>query len=228
VKKIGLAYILFGILLPTVLLCGAGFFVFAVIKDIDVLKIAWTPMFFGLTLPRPVELIAAAILFVLSVIIYAVALNKARYVRRLRRSGGCPKAYKGGGAYAFASYAPRDNKTVSQTICQLQAAGINVWFDEEKAGDDRMDRLAHKIDGCTVFIMFQSRSFMRSADCLGEISRAVKGNKSIIRIILHDCELPAGLRVYLDAIQAIDYRFGMQNKLQKLITLLCPGCRDRG
>ena len=138
-------------------------------------------------------------------------------------TGSVARAYKGDEGYAFISYSHRNTKTVLGVINRLQEARINVWFDEGiTEGEDWMDYLAKKIDNCSHFVMFQTPAYAQSANCNVEIKRALKSKKTIIRIILEESKLADGVEMYLDALQAIDCRDGVEKKMEKIIGLLKP------
>ena len=152
---------------------------------------------------------------------FSAAVKKVRFCVDERFTDKRVKSYKGGGDYTFISYAHRNAKTVLPAIQRFQEAGLNIWFDEGiTEGDDWMNHIAEKIDGCSRFVMFQSAAYAKSANCNVEIKRALKGGKTIIRAVLEDCELQKGLEMYLDAIQAVDCRTGLENKLDRIIDLL--------
>ncbi|MCL2796524.1 MAG: toll/interleukin-1 receptor domain-containing protein [Firmicutes bacterium] len=160
---------------------------------------------------------------------FGASVQSMRALAEKLLSSDTPKSYQGNGTYAFVSYSHRDAQQVTKIIGQLQTAGIRLWFDEGiTEGDDWMNHLARKIDGCAAFVMFQTTAYIRSANCLVEIKRAVKNAKTIIRVILDDCVLPEGLGMYLDAIQGIDCRAGLEGKLQRLTTLLKPASGSGG
>ncbi|MCL2676120.1 MAG: toll/interleukin-1 receptor domain-containing protein [Firmicutes bacterium] len=135
--------------------------------------------------------------------------------------GTTAQAYKGDANFAFISYAHANNKAVLEIIKKLQAARLNIWFDEGIVeGEDWMDHLAKKIDACSVFVMFQTTAYVRSVNCNVEIKRALKTGRKIIRVILENSKLPDGIEMYLDAIQAIDGMGGIETKMDKLVELL--------
>ena len=153
---------------------------------------------------------------------FAAMSQKVRFCAEERFHGvGSAKAYKGAGDYTFISYAHRNSKIVLPAIKRFQAEGLNIWFDEGiTEGEDWMNHIAGKIDGCSHFIMFQSTAYAKSANCNVEIKRALRGDKTIIRVVLEDCELQKGLEMYLDVIQAIDCRTGIEDKMDRIIALL--------
>jgi len=153
---------------------------------------------------------------------FAAAVKKVRFCAEERFIG--IKAYKGEAGYAFISYSHRNTKVVTGVIKHLQEAGLNIWFDEGiTEGEDWMDHLAKKIDGCANFVMFQTVPYVRSNNCNVEIKRALKSGRTIIRLILEDSNLPEGIEMYLDALQAIDCRDGIDDKLEKIVSLLREG-----
>jgi len=153
---------------------------------------------------------------------FLAAVKKTHFCINELFIGAKAKAYKGDGDYVFISYSHRNSKVVGNVIQRLQEAKINVWFDEGiTEGDDWMDHLARKIDNCSHFVMFQTPAYTKSANCNVEIKRALKTNRTVIRVILEESKLADGVEMYLDAIQAIDCRAGVdEGKLNRLIEIL--------
>ena len=148
-------------------------------------------------------------------------IKKLRFCIEERFVGEKAESYKGSGDYIFISYSHKNTKEVFNTIRQLQEAGYNVWFDEGiTGGDDWMDHLAKKIDGCTQFIVFQSQAYIKSLHCNVELKRAISNKKQIVRLILEDGRFSEGIEMYLGVIQAIDCREGLENKSEEIINAL--------
>ena len=153
---------------------------------------------------------------------FLAAVKKVHFCLEERFTGEKAKAYKGEGDYAFISYSHRNSKAVLGVIKRLHEAAINVWFDEGiTEGEDWMDHIARKIDGCSRFVMFQTPAYAKSINCNVEIKRALKTNRTVIRVILEESKLAEGVEMYLDAIQAIDCRAGIsEEKISRIIELL--------
>lgn len=66
-------------------------------------------------------------------------------------------------AAVFLSYASEDRKSVEAIKSQLEAAGVDVWFDRQelRPGDDFEERILRNIDRCSLFVPVISRH------CLG-------------------------------------------------------------
>ena len=153
---------------------------------------------------------------------FLAAVKKVHFCLEERFGGEKAKAYKGEGDYIFISYSHRNSKAVLNVIKRLHEAKINVWFDEGiTEGDDWMDHIARRIDGCSRFLMFQTPAYAKSVNCNVEIKRALKTNRTVIRVILEESKLAEGVEMYLDAIQAIDCRQGItEDKISRIIELL--------
>ena len=153
---------------------------------------------------------------------FLAAVRKVHFCLEERFTGEKAKAYTGAGEYTFISYSHRNSKAVLGVIKRLHEAKLNVWFDEGiTEGEDWMDHIARKIDGCSRFLMFQTPAYAKSINCNVEIKRALKTNRTIIRVILEDSKLADGVEMYLDAIQGIDCRQGIsEEKIVRIIGLL--------
>jgi len=159
---------------------------------------------------------------------FLVQVKKVHFLVEERFAGTVAKAYRGEENYAFISYSHRDTKEVLNAIAKMQEAKINVWFDEGiTEGADWMNHIAEKVDGCAAFVLFQTPSYVKSVNCNVEIKRALKDNKKIIRVILADSKFDPGVEMYLDAIQGIDCRGGLDKKMEKLIAIVAEGLKPK-
>jgi len=151
----------------------------------------------------------------------AAGLKKVRFCIGERFGKASLKSYKGTENYAMVSYAHRNSKVVLAVIKKLQEEGLNIWFDEGiTEGEDWMDHIALKIDGCSHFVMFQTHAYVKSINCNVEIKRAIKTKRKIIRLLLDDSRLAEGVEMYLDSIQGIECYDGVDDKVERLVELL--------
>lgn len=130
------------------------------------------------------------------------------------------KAYSGDGKYIFISYSHQDRDQVFPIIEHLQKNGYNIWFDEGiNAGTEWPEVIAQQIIGCACFLGFISNQSVESTECRNEIYLASNEKKDIISVLLEETDLPAGLRMKLAAIQAIE-KYNYSNEGQFYIKLL--------
>ncbi len=112
------------------------------------------------------------------------------------------EVYEGNEAYAFISYAHKDNETVLPLISDLNEKGLRVWFDEGiEAGSEWPEYLAEHLAKASVVLAFISGNFDESKYCRREMHYATKLNKPIISIYVDDTELSYGLEMELSSIQ---------------------------
>lgn len=108
-------------------------------------------------------------------------------------------AYDGVGSYAFVSYSHKDSKTVYKIIEQLASMGYNLWYDEGiPLVSDYGGVLYDRIKKCSVFVLFVSKSSVKSDDVEKEASHAISFKKPIVQIVIDEkAELPASIAYHL-------------------------------
>jgi len=112
--------------------------------------------------------------------------------------------YKGNEPYIFISYAHRDSNKIFPIIRQLQENSYRVWYDDGvDPGTEWDDNIAGYINRCTVFIAFLSENYISSKNCKDELSYSRELDKSQLLVYLEDLELPDGLKMRLNRLQAI-------------------------
>jgi len=114
------------------------------------------------------------------------------------------QAYRGDDSYVFVCYSHSDADEIYSELAQLNAEGVNVWFDEGiRPGSEWTQELATAIAGCSKFIFFVTTRSVLSRHCRDEVQYALKHGKSIVVVYLEDAELPPGLDLMLGSIQAV-------------------------
>lgn len=132
------------------------------------------------------------------------------------------------GPYVFISYCRTDKTEVEQELDLLREMKTRLWYDADAYG--QFDKqLAHKIQGCSAFVIFVSEQSVRSDWVLNEVAFAQQKKKRIVPIFLDRALLPGELAVRLarfDQIHRMDltedlYRF----KIQRSIPAKCRKTR---
>lgn len=114
------------------------------------------------------------------------------------------EAYKGRDLYAFISYAHLDSGIVYDEITKLKNIGINIWYDEGiDPGNEWADEIAKALDGSSIFIYFVTPRAISSRNCKNEVHYALNNNKMFLAIHLEESNLPPGLALRMNDIQAI-------------------------
>ena len=113
--------------------------------------------------------------------------------------------YQGEKPYVFISYAHRDMETVYSIIRSLTAKGMRIWFDEGiDPGTEWDDNIAAHVQGCDSMIAFISANYLNSDNCRDELNYARDLKKDRLLIYLEKVELPAGMAMRMNRIQAIN------------------------
>ena len=114
------------------------------------------------------------------------------------------EAYGGDGEFVFVSYSHRDSQIVYPELEALQAAGVNVWFDEGiQPGHRWTDELAMSIDRCAAFLFFVTPNSVASQNCLDEVQYARGKGLPMVAVHLEATTLPPGLELTIANQQAI-------------------------
>lgn len=124
------------------------------------------------------------------------------------------KAYSGNDSYIFISYAHRDAESVLPIIKNLINNGYRTWYDEGiEPGKSWDDYIADHVLSCSYFIAFVSPSYLASSNCMDELNFARDENKKLLLVYLSPVELPVGMRMRLNRLQAINkYTFENEEK----------------
>lgn len=113
-------------------------------------------------------------------------------------------AYEGDEPYIFASYAHADAHMVFPELKRLNDLGLNIWYDQGIApGNEWTEEIGEALDGCSLFIVFISRTSAESINVRNEINYALHEKKHFLAIYLEETELPPGLKLGMGSLQAI-------------------------
>lgn len=121
--------------------------------------------------------------------------------------------YKGIEPYIFLSYSHKDKTAVLDIVEHLYNNGYNVWFDEGiDPGTEWDENIASHITGCSYFIGYITENYIESQNCRDEITFARDLNKDRLLIYGEDVELPQGMKMRLNRLQAIHrYKYANQD-----------------
>lgn len=140
------------------------------------------------------------------------------------------KPYLGDQDYIFVSYAHRDKEQVMPILEQLQKRGYRLWYDEGiDPGTEWDDYIATRIKRCGMMLALMSRNYLLSDNCKDELNFARDLDKKRLLIYLENVELPLGMAMRLNRLQAIHkYTYpDMESFMEKLLTTSSIGdCCD--
>lgn len=106
--------------------------------------------------------------------------------------------------YIFISYAHADSALVLPTVRAMQAAGIDLWYDEGiEAGSEWPEYIAEKVMHCSKFLLFISNAYLASQNCKRELNFAISRKKDILSVHLETVQLSPGMEMQLGTYQAI-------------------------
>ena len=106
--------------------------------------------------------------------------------------------------YIFISYSHKDSDKVLTVLNRLRSEGFNVWFDGGiEPGTEWDENIASHVQGCSYFIAFISRNYLDSSNCKDEINYARDLEKEQLLVYLEDVELPSGMAMRMNRLQAI-------------------------
>jgi|GEM_PF-1172532 len=108
--------------------------------------------------------------------------------------------------YIFISYAHKDSKKVFPFINKLTEQGISVWYDDSIGPGAEWDEdIAKHILGCRVMLSFVTGNYIKSKNCKDELNFARDKEKDQILIYLEEVDLPIGMQMRINRIQALYY-----------------------
>lgn len=124
------------------------------------------------------------------------------------------KPYTGDKGYIFISYSHKDTDRVFPIIEDLSENGYRVWFDEGiDPGTEWDENIAAHMKECAGILAFVSENYLNSDNCKDELNYARDLGKGRIIIYLEEVELPAGMAMRLNRIQAIHkYKYKKQEE----------------
>jgi len=114
------------------------------------------------------------------------------------------KPYNGEEPHVFVSYAHRNRDEVLPVIARMQKDGYRVWYDEGiDPGTEWDENIAVHVQKCTVFLAVLSQEYLDSDNCRDELNYARDLKKARLLIYLRNVELPSGMAMRLNRLQAI-------------------------
>lgn len=113
-------------------------------------------------------------------------------------------AYTGDEPYIFISYSHQDSSIVMNVIKSIIEMGFRVWYDEGiELGQDFPTDIANKIENCTQFVPFISKSSVNSWWVKKEIKLAEYYRRKIMPIYLEETILAKEIEHIIAIIQGI-------------------------
>ena len=114
------------------------------------------------------------------------------------------RPYCGREPYIFISYAHRNETEVYRIIERMQAEGYRIWYDRGiDPGTEWADNIAERVASCDYFIAFITKEYLKSTNCLDELSFARDKEKKRLLVYLSNVTLPDGISMRSNRLQAI-------------------------
>lgn len=124
--------------------------------------------------------------------------------------------------YIFVSYSHRDTERVVNIINRMRKEGYNVWYDEGiDPGTEWDENIATHVQNCGYFIAFISDNYINSKNCKDELNYSRDLDKDQLLVYLDDVNLPGGMAMRMNRIQAIfwnRYDDNYENAFEKLFS----------
>ena len=106
--------------------------------------------------------------------------------------------------YIFVSYSHKDSEEVQKIIEKMYEEGYNVWFDEGiDPGTEWDEYIASHVEKAAYFIAFISKNYLESSNCKDELNYARDLEIERLIVYLENVELPKGMQMRLNRLQAI-------------------------
>ena len=106
--------------------------------------------------------------------------------------------------YIFISYSHKDSQRLHPLIKRMMDDGISIWYDNGiDPGTEWDENIAMHLRECSGIIAFLSDNYLESENCRDELNYARDLGKERLIIYLDDVELPAGMAMRLNRLQAI-------------------------
>lgn len=114
--------------------------------------------------------------------------------------------YRGSEPYIFISYSHKDRDKVMRVLDTMQHDGYRIWFDAGiDPGTEWDQSIANHIEKSGYFIAFISSNYISSDNCKDEINYARDLNIKRVLVYLEQVDLPAGMAMRLNRLQAIHF-----------------------
>jgi TIR domain-containing protein/uncharacterized protein DUF4384 len=136
------------------------------------------------------------------------------------------------GADVFISYSSRDRQRVCEILAQLQAAGIRLWWDQQRIDGAQVftEEISSGIRACKALVLMGSQASMQSRWVNRELLLAEHHRKPILPLFLEPLELPVGFDLILIGIHYLEVTpETVEEKLPQICKALarvgvsCPG-----
>ncbi|MBR6044247.1 MAG: TIR domain-containing protein [Ruminococcus sp.] len=139
------------------------------------------------------------------------------------------KAYEGNWPYIFASYCRRDSIRVYEILERLYLEGYRIWMDTEgipQTAENWEKELKGRIAKSRVFMVFVSRAYFESRNCMNEVGwyteLAASDNRKRMSIIMlediPDAEWSGSVQPYVKH-QRLEY--GADTSIEYLLGRIC-------
>jgi TolB-like protein len=113
-------------------------------------------------------------------------------------------AYRGDEPYYFVSYAHKDAAVAYPELIRFRELGFNIWYDEGiSPGAEWREELASAIRRSSGFLLLVTPNSVASENCRNEINFALDEGCPFLSIHLEATNLPDGLKLALNARQAL-------------------------
>lgn len=114
--------------------------------------------------------------------------------------------YRGNEPYIFISYSHKDKSVILPILNSMISDNYHVWFDEGiDPGTEWDQNIADHIEKSDYFIAFISNNYICSENCKDELNYARDLDKKRVLVYLEHVDLPAGMAMRLNRLQAIHY-----------------------
>lgn len=120
--------------------------------------------------------------------------------------------------YIFISYSRQDLTFVERLSNDLNTSGIRVWLDVNQIlpGESWDDQIQQALEEASVVIVVLSKNSTESQAVKDEINYFMEDGKTILPIVIDDCDIPFRLRRF----QYLDFRPDYHNAFQGLLKIL--------
>ncbi|MDT8414065.1 MAG: toll/interleukin-1 receptor domain-containing protein [Flavobacteriaceae bacterium] len=118
----------------------------------------------------------------------------------------------------FFSYSRDDSEFVLQLAKNLRQAGANIWLDQlDISAGSRWDKSIEQVlTRSKTLLVILSKTSVTSDNVLDEVSFALEEGKTVVPVLLEDCEIPFRLR----RLQYADFTENREKGIQTLIHAL--------
>ncbi len=121
-------------------------------------------------------------------------------------------------AKTFFSYSRADSAFVLRLAKDLRDAGASLWLDQLdiKAGSHWDASIETALNSAQCMIVILSTTSVASNNVMDEVSFALENGKSVIPVLLNECNTPFRLR----RLQRVDFTGDYQTGLNQLLAVL--------